>query len=99
MGSPLPGSGTKEHGNAVISGVVSIGKTTESGSKASLAHSRKTSAMTQQRVSGVEIGDNNVLREYCTIHRDTKEGTNTRVGSNNLLMVGSHLGHNTWLGE
>ena len=55
--------------------------------------------MTQQRVSGVEIGDNNVLREYCTIHRGTKEGTNTRVGSNNLLMVGSHLGHNTWLGE
>ena len=55
--------------------------------------------MTQQRVSGFEIGDNNVLREYCTIHRGRKEGTNARVESNNLLMVGSHLGHNTWLGD
>jgi acyl-ACP--UDP-N-acetylglucosamine O-acyltransferase len=49
--------------------------------------------------SGVEIGDNNVLREYCTIHRGTKEGTNTRIGSNNLFMVGAHLGHNTRLGD
>jgi acyl-ACP--UDP-N-acetylglucosamine O-acyltransferase len=49
--------------------------------------------------SGVEIGENNVIREYCTIHRGTKEGSNTLVGSNNLLMVGAHLGHNTRLGN
>ena len=49
--------------------------------------------------SGVEIGENNVIREYCTIHRGTKEGSNTFIGSNNLLMVGAHLGHNARIGS
>ncbi len=45
--------------------------------------------------SEVVIGDDNVLREYVTIHRGTKEGTATTVGNNNFLMVGVHLGHNS----
>ena len=49
--------------------------------------------------SEVIIGDDNVLREYVTIHRGTTEGSVTRVGNNNLLMVGVHLGHNVSLGS
>jgi len=49
--------------------------------------------------SGVEIGNNNVIREYCTIHRGTKNGSYTSVGSNNLLMVGAHLGHNARIAD
>jgi UDP-N-acetylglucosamine acyltransferase len=44
-------------------------------------------------LGGVVIGDHNVLREQVTIHRSTAPGHMTRVGSHNLLMVGSHLGH------
>lgn len=49
--------------------------------------------------SEVVIGDDNVLREYVTIHRGTKAGTVTRIGDGNLLMVGAHAGHNTEIGD
>jgi UDP-N-acetylglucosamine acyltransferase len=47
----------------------------------------------------VEIGDSNVIREHCTIHRGTKPDSATTIGSHNLLMVGAHLGHNTQIGS
>ncbi len=40
------------------------------------------------------IGDNNVIREYVTIHRATGEGQTTRVGNNCYFMALVHLGHN-----
>ncbi|MFH1878802.1 MAG: acyl-ACP--UDP-N-acetylglucosamine O-acyltransferase [Candidatus Omnitrophota bacterium] len=46
-----------------------------------------------------KIGKNNVIREYVTIHRGTKEGSSTIVGDNNYLMVQAHLGHNCVLGD
>ncbi len=39
------------------------------------------------------IGDRNAIRENVTIHPSRHEGHVTRVGSDNLLMVGVHLGH------
>ncbi len=42
----------------------------------------------------LEIGDNNDIREYCTLHPATGEGDSTRVGSNNLLMAYVHIAHN-----
>jgi UDP-N-acetylglucosamine acyltransferase len=44
--------------------------------------------------SRVVIGDRNVIREHVTIHRATGEGAETRIGSQNFLMVGSHVAHN-----
>lgn len=45
-------------------------------------------------VSYVEIGDNNDIREFVTIHLATGEGEKTRVGSDNLLMAYVHIAHN-----
>jgi UDP-N-acetylglucosamine acyltransferase len=45
----------------------------------------------------LEIGDDNVFREYVTIHRATGEGQVTRVGNHNYLMAYTHLGHNVVL--
>ena len=42
----------------------------------------------------LEIGDNNDIREYVTIHVATGDGDQTRVGSNNLLMAYVHIAHN-----
>ena len=40
------------------------------------------------------IGDNNVIREYATIHRGTeKGGGKTIIGNNNYLMAYCHLAH------
>lgn len=53
----------------------------------------------QGEKSSVEIGENNIIREYVTIHRACGEGMVTRVGNNNMLMVSSHIGHNCQVGN
>lgn len=45
----------------------------------------------------LRIGDDNVIREYVTIHRATGEGNSTVVGDRNYLMAFVHLGHNVTL--
>jgi len=50
-------------------------------------------------VSYVRIGDRNVIREYAQIHRGTKEGSETRLGSDNFLMATAHVGHNCTVGD
>ena len=47
----------------------------------------------------VVMGDDNTIRECVTINRATREGEQTRLGSGNLLMAYSHLGHNCHLGD
>lgn len=48
----------------------------------------------------LEIGDNNVVREYCMISRGTvKGGGITRLGNSNYLMAYSHIGHDCMLGN
>jgi UDP-N-acetylglucosamine acyltransferase len=47
----------------------------------------------------VVLGDDNAIRECVTINRATHEGEQTRIGSGNLLMAYSHLGHNCLLGD
>jgi len=48
----------------------------------------------------VEIGDDNSIREFVTIHRATKEGDGvTRIGNHNLLMAYVHIAHNCHLGS
>jgi len=47
----------------------------------------------------LKIGKRNIIREYVTIHRGTKEGTATEIGDENFLMALSHVGHNCNLGN
>ncbi len=48
----------------------------------------------------LEIGDNNVFREGCTIHRGTiQDKATTIIGNNNLLMAYVHIAHDCVLGD
>jgi len=49
--------------------------------------------------SRTRIGDRNSFREHVTVNRATDETEDTVIGSDNLLMAGSHVGHNTQLGD
>ena len=49
--------------------------------------------------SFLEIGRNNIIREYVTINPGTDEGTKTTVGSDNLIMAYSHIAHNCIVGN
>jgi len=44
--------------------------------------------------SRLVIGDDNLIREFCTLHRASGEGEMTQIGARNFLMVGVHVAHN-----
>jgi UDP-N-acetylglucosamine acyltransferase len=47
----------------------------------------------------LEVGDHNVFRENCTVHRGSQADLPTRIGSNNLLLCYSHVAHDCQLGN
>ena len=47
----------------------------------------------------LRIGDYNVFREHVTVHRSTKVGEETAIGSHNFLMQHSHVAHNVVFGN
>jgi UDP-N-acetylglucosamine acyltransferase len=49
--------------------------------------------------TGLRIGDHNVFHEHVTVHRSSKVGEDTVVGSHNFLMAGSHVAHNCQVGD
>ena len=48
----------------------------------------------------LEIGDRNIIREYCTIHRGTvQDKWLTKIGNDNLLMAYTHVAHDCVVGN
>jgi UDP-N-acetylglucosamine acyltransferase len=48
----------------------------------------------------LKVGDRNVFRESCTLHRGTEGGGGlTTVGNDNFLMTGSHVAHDCHVGN
>jgi len=48
----------------------------------------------------LEIGDDNVIREFVTLHRGTVDGGGvTRIGNHNFLMAYVHIAHDCHLGD
>ncbi len=47
----------------------------------------------------VEIGNNNVIREFVSIHKATGEGNKTIIGNNNYIMAYAHIAHNCKIGH
>ncbi len=45
------------------------------------------------------IGDNVVIREYCTLNRGTQANYATKIGNNCLLMAYVHVAHDCVLGD
>jgi UDP-N-acetylglucosamine acyltransferase len=49
--------------------------------------------------SRLVIGDDNLIREFATLHRASGEGEETLIGSRNFLMIGTHVAHNCRIGD
>ncbi len=47
----------------------------------------------------VEIGDNNIIREFVTINPGTAQSGVTKIGSNNLIMAYAHVAHDCQIGN
>ena len=51
-------------------------------------------------VTWLEIGDDNRIREACSLHRGTAQDNGiTRIGNRNLLMVNTHIAHDCVVGD
>ena len=46
------------------------------------------------------VGDNNTIREHVTINTGTVQGGGvTKIGNNNLIMIGAHIAHDCIIGN
>lgn len=93
------GDGTKISYHVVIKGFTVIGKNCRIFSGACIGGEPQDKKFKLGTRSWVKIGNENVFREYVTIHPGAEEDSETIVGDRNLLMVGVHVGHNSIVGN
>jgi len=92
------GCGTKIGAHCVIEGNTTIGSNCEIFSGAVLGSRPQDLKYKGEKVY-LEIGDNNIIREFCTMNPATEEGKKTLVGSGNLIMAYSHVAHDCVVGH
>jgi UDP-N-acetylglucosamine acyltransferase len=85
--------------HVVIEGEVAIGTGNFIGHGAIIGAPPQDVSFSPERKTGVEIGNDNIIREYCTIHRGSADDTATKIGGRNFLMAGAHIGHNCLIGN
>jgi UDP-N-acetylglucosamine acyltransferase len=93
------GNNTIVQSHVVIEGNVAIGTGNFIGKGAIIGTPPQDLSFSPERRTKVEIGNDNVIREYCTIHRGSPEGSATKIGDKNFLMAGAHVGHNCEIGN
>jgi UDP-N-acetylglucosamine acyltransferase len=93
------GEGSTIESHVVIDANVTIGSGNVIGPGAIIGTAPQDLSFSSERKTYVAIGNDNVIREHCTIHRGSAEGSVTKIGDNNFLMVGAHVGHNCEIGN
>jgi len=88
------GADTVLDANVVISKDVNIGRNNHFCANCVIGgRPQKLGLGSDDQIGGLVIGDNNTIREQVTIHQSLYRGRFTKVGNDNLLMVGAHIGH------
>jgi UDP-N-acetylglucosamine acyltransferase len=93
------GAGTTIGSHAVINGATRIGAGNRIFQFVSLGDAPQDKKYAGEPTR-LEIGDQNVFREFCTVNRGTTrdEGV-TRIGDGNLFMSYSHVAHDCQVGD
>ena len=92
------GNGVELISNVHIEGNTKIGKGTKIYPFASIGTAPQDLKYKGEENS-LEIGDNNVVREYVTINPGTSGGGTTVIGNNCLFMISSHIAHDCKIGN
>ena len=93
------GMGTRIHSHVVIKGPTVIGKNNRIFQFSSVGEECQDKKYAGEPTRLV-IGDNNIIREGCTIHRGTiQDQWLTAIGNNNLLMAYVHVAHDCVVGD
>lgn len=93
------GQGTVVGPHVVINGHTRIGKNNRFYQFSSIGEANQDQKY-QGEPTRTEIGNNNIIRECCTIHRGTTQDRQvTKIGNDNLLMAYTHIAHDCTLGN
>lgn len=93
------GNGTEIGSHVVINGPTNMGRNNKIFQFASIGEAPQDKKYAGQPTR-LEIGDNNVIREYVTFNRGTAEGIGeTVIGSDNLFMAYCHVAHDCVVGD
>ena len=92
------GEGTVIGAHCVIEGRTTLGKRCQVFTGAVLG-SIPQDLKYKTEVSFLEIGDENIIREYVMINPGTETNTKTVLGNRNLIMAYSHIAHNCLIGN
>jgi UDP-N-acetylglucosamine acyltransferase len=88
------GAGTILDANVVICDNVCIGQNNHFYSNCVIGTQPQVLRLKDNSEIGrLVIGDRNVIREHVTIHPGIHPGDITKIGNDNFLMVGTHIGH------
>jgi UDP-N-acetylglucosamine acyltransferase len=94
------GAGTVLQAHIVVSNGVTIGRGNHVFPHCMIGGCPQVLGLTpDSKLGTLVIGDGNVIRENVTIHTSKFEGAATQIGSETLLMVGSHVGHDCVIGD
>ena len=93
------GDGTRLIGHCNIDGHTTLGRCNVIHPFASLGQPAQDHAVEEGAVTYLRIGDNNVIREGCTMHTGTKPESETVIGNNNMFMNSTHVAHNCRVGN
>ena len=93
------GNNTIVQSHVVIEGDVTIGRGNFIGHGAIIGVPPQDVSFSPERKTKIEIGDDNIIREHCTIHRGSPDRSATTIGDKNFLMSGAHIGHNCLIGN
>lgn len=92
------GEGTVVHHHATVDGVTRIGKNNEIFPYSFIGGKTQDLKYVECRPE-LYIGDNNIFREYTTVHCGTNEQVPTRIGSRNHVLAYSHIAHECQIGN
>ncbi|QFY44003.1 acyl-ACP--UDP-N-acetylglucosamine O-acyltransferase [Candidatus Methylospira mobilis] len=93
------GAGTRIGPHVVLKGPTRIGKDNQIFQFSSVGEDPQDKKY-HGEVTRLEIGERNVIREYCTIHRGTVQDQGvTHIGSDNLFMAYTHIAHDCVIGN
>jgi len=93
------GEGTKIGPHVVVREGTQIGKRCQIFQFASIGEAPQAFAYRGEKTS-LLIGDENIIREFVTLHRGTPHGGGkTIIGNNNYFMAYSHVAHDCHIGD
>ena len=93
------GQGTKIQSHVSITGYTSIGKDNRIFPFSSIGNEPQDLKYKGENTKLI-IGNGNTIREYTTINTGTIGGGGiTKIGENNLLMIGVHIAHDCIIGD